>query len=44
LVNQAALLSKANNSNKMERGLATLGASIEEVIGDPWKQEEAAPF
>jgi single-strand DNA-binding protein len=44
LVNQAARLSKANKSNKMERGLATLGASIEEVIGDPWKQEEAAPF
>ena len=44
LVNQAARLSKANKSNKMERGMATLGASIEEVIGDPWKQEEAAPF
>jgi single-strand DNA-binding protein len=44
LVNQAARLSKANKSNKMERGLATLGASIEEVIGDPWKQPEAAPF
>jgi single-strand DNA-binding protein len=44
LVNQAARLSKANKSNKMERGMATLGASIEEVIGDPWKQPEAAPF
>ena len=44
LVNQAARLSKANKSNKMERGLATLGASIEEVIGDPWKQSEEVPF
>jgi single-strand DNA-binding protein len=44
LVNQAARLSKANKSNKMERGMATLGASIEEAIGDPWKQPEAAPF
>lgn len=44
LVNQAARLSKANKSNKMERGMATLGATIGEVMGDPWKQEEAAPF
>ena len=45
LVNQAARLSKATKSNKMERGMATLGATIEEVLGDPWKQqEEVAPF
>jgi single-strand DNA-binding protein len=51
LVNQAARLSKANKSNKMERGMATLGASLGEVMGDPWKleskvdaQPEAAPF
>lgn len=45
LVNQAARLSKATKSNKMERGMATLGATIGEVMGDPWKQqEEVAPF
>ena len=46
-VNQAARLTKANKSNKMERGMATLGASLGEVMGDPWKAEaqpEAAPF
>lgn len=47
LVNQAARLSKANKSNRVERGMASLGASIESVLQDPWKvdaQPEAAPF
>lgn len=38
--NQAARLSKATAKNKVERGLSTLGASID----DAWAGDQTAPF
>lgn len=42
LSNQAARLQKVNSSNKVERGLAALGAILPDTEG--WAQTEKAPF
>lgn len=47
LTNQSARLAKATPKNKLERGMATIGATMEDLGIDPWAapaQAESAPF